>query len=96
VNAPDGKTGLLTFEISKPKDAFGETPIINIKNLTARACSVSYQLLSYDNKKRRVAEGSDSFEIGPGETVLRQPLLIPDVADFLTYSSFRIIGEMNY
>lgn len=94
VNATDGRTKLLSFEIGKPQNDLENLPIIAIKNLTDRAYTVSYQVIGYDSKKQRVGQASDSFEIGPRETVLRQPSLIPDVLGYPRYSTFRLIGEV--
>ena len=82
------------LRFGKPQNDLENLPIIAIKNLTDRAYTVSYQVIGYDSKKQRVGQASDSFEIGPRETVLRQPSLRPDVLGYPRYSTFRLIGEV--
>jgi hypothetical protein len=93
-NGPE-KTEILSFELDKPKSSLEDVPPITIKNLTDQAFSVSYQILGYDSKKRRVGQASDSIVIGARETALREPLLVPDVWAMPKYTSFRLICEIR-
>ena len=94
-SAPD-KTELLSFEFGRSKNRWEVLSTITIKNLTDLPYSISYQILGYNSKKQRVGHASDGVEIGARESTLREPFLIPDVSGVPSYSSFRLIVEIEH
>lgn len=96
VNGPD-KTPVLSFEFPKMGHSLlSMFPPITIRNMTARRLSLNYKVLGYDGQQRRVSEGDDSVVIEASESVLRQPILIPDAVSSPTAKTFRLLADIQH
>jgi hypothetical protein len=94
VRLPDANP-VVTFDFEKVERILFDNLTATITNMTANSYTLSYVVLGYDSKGRRISEDRDAFLIGGHESVVKKITLQTSGSEVRPASSFLLAARAD-